>query len=815
MPVKVRGIYWKTILSTAVFSAVTVALYFPVTRGMGRYINGKPDDSYAIIWQMWWFKRALLDLHTSPFFTHFVESPFGVSLTYTTIVNYIVSLPFTWIFGPVFSYNIMVLFSFVLSGVAMYLLTLELTSHQAASVFSGLLYAFSPYHTVFSAAGGMDAAQIQYMPLTMLFVIRHGRSGSTLDLAAAFCFFALALLSFGYYGVITSMMLVIYWAHRFAFRRKYALAERSGGVSFKGGEMIKTAALAVSAYFFIVLLDNALVEASVPVRVLALAAAPLGLVAVITPDGGSFPEFIKDAVNSYRRRCGGLVLAGAAMTFVLAAVFLFPVYTQASRSISESYFTPFYSFFVPAPDHPILGTLIPKGVIPGPDPFVGKMVYIGVTVTALALYSLARRTGGQEKSYFTLLFFAGLLLMLRPVVRIGDFSLYGPIYYFHKIVPQFVDVRRMVLLVLISACVLAGYAVKDVFSSIKSGVFRTAFYIIVISAAAIEFYPSVDAHDLNALPNEYGWLAQRPGDFNVVIYPLTSIYDSKRYEAFYGQTLHGKGIVNPFGATGHVPRPSSETLRPLMDTGGPLTEPFANPVNAAGVLSYLGIKYAVVRTEAMRPAGLDAEAFKEVLPGSALGVYEVVSEKRPYYLSFADFYSAGYFANYLEKKDGAYVQRNPYVQPAMSWDKDGAWLWMGRRASMVIKTLDGRPRGYSVRFSAKSAAGETVLKAKVNGVSFAELTVGPEAKDFVLSGITSNPGEAEVKIDLEAAGELTTATGLGPGDGKGATQLISVAVRKAVVKEMGPAGTGGAVDTGARLKKPGEFEGIYIKDGST
>ena len=42
-------------------------------------------DCFQFIWNVWWMRVSLLDLHTNPFFTRYLFYPQGVSLLFHTL----------------------------------------------------------------------------------------------------------------------------------------------------------------------------------------------------------------------------------------------------------------------------------------------------------------------------------------------------------------------------------------------------------------------------------------------------------------------------------------------------------------------------------------------------------------------------------------------------------------------------------------------------------------------------------------------------------------------------------------------------------
>lgn len=784
----------KTVIPFAVFTGITAAVYYPVISNIKTVINGSLDDAYAILWYIWWFKHSIVDLNASPSFSPLVESPYGVAITHSTILNHLIALPFTTFWGPVASYNIMILLSFVLSAVGMYLLVYEITRSAAPSAFSALAYAFSPYHTFFSASGGMDGAQIQYMPLTLLFLLRHEKTGSFRDLVLFLFFTALTLLSFGYYAALILLAIMVF----VLYMKVLPIAFEHLRPGSEAPPLAKVLFWFSAAYVFMELAGNTIEGLAWPLKAAAYIAVPTAIAAARAP-GKAFSLPFKSVRERYVRmdaRVRAVFAVGAIAVAVPALVFLVPVFGAASRNISDSYLVPLFSYFVPPVDHPLLGVFVPPWLVPGPDPFAGKMVHVGLVITVLTLSALffrIRRAGNRDRviEYFIALLAVGVMLIPPPRIRIGGLSLYTPIYYFHALVPPFVDVRRVIVLVLLAACVLAGTALKEIGARMDGRAKRFALFTLMFALLATEFYPGISAADLKRAPSAYGWLAQRQGDFTVIEYPLTSLYDTRRYEAFFGQTMHGKRLVNPFGAAGHDPAPSNDGLNALIAGGGPANWIFANTGNALSALSHIGVRYIVVRTDKMPgPPGLEARdgLLIEAARFQDSVVYEVASRPRRAYLSFSGFYRDGYFKNYLEGRGRSYHVRNPYIKPELSWMDGVAWMWTGRDAVVKITAFDREELYCDLHFMAratKDASGFEVRDADGNRYGF---IAGRAPREYVIRGIHVKPLDTRV-LNIEAADGSIIADGAGDfqeADPHGKGIYIGIGIRDAHITESGP-----------------------------
>src|SRR5262245_45157617 len=68
----------------AAYAALTVLMTYPLAlRGL-HAIPGS-DDAWQFYWNIWWIRRAVIDLHTTPYFTHDLFHPYGADLHFHTL----------------------------------------------------------------------------------------------------------------------------------------------------------------------------------------------------------------------------------------------------------------------------------------------------------------------------------------------------------------------------------------------------------------------------------------------------------------------------------------------------------------------------------------------------------------------------------------------------------------------------------------------------------------------------------------------------------------------------------------------------------
>ncbi|MBR9860294.1 hypothetical protein GYB22_06015 [bacterium] len=132
------------------FVAISYALLFllfsfPLIQDFSSSIVGSGPDPYQYIWNAFIFDQELSNA-SSPFHTDMVAFPEGVSLwmhTYTPIMG---MLNF-FIGNPYLSVNIILLLSFIFSGLGAYLLARRYGISKLAAWICGFIFAFAPYKT--------------------------------------------------------------------------------------------------------------------------------------------------------------------------------------------------------------------------------------------------------------------------------------------------------------------------------------------------------------------------------------------------------------------------------------------------------------------------------------------------------------------------------------------------------------------------------------------------------------------------------------------------------------------------------------------
>jgi hypothetical protein len=169
----------RNLLILGAYSALTLVVLWPLPLFFTKAIPGDGFDGWQNYWNIWWVSKAVLEEHTSPYFTHYLYYPTGVSLLFHTLnlPNGLLAMPIQVLFGPIVAYNFIILLSSALSGYGSFLLALELTGSRWASFLAGLIYAFSPFRSA-HLLGHMQVFSTEWIPffILALFRIRQGKS---------------------------------------------------------------------------------------------------------------------------------------------------------------------------------------------------------------------------------------------------------------------------------------------------------------------------------------------------------------------------------------------------------------------------------------------------------------------------------------------------------------------------------------------------------------------------------------------------------------------------------------------------------------
>ncbi|MBI1880563.1 MAG: hypothetical protein HYR94_20490 [Chloroflexi bacterium] len=206
----------------AAYLLVSLVATWPVAARLQGWVPGFGDWGQNM-WALWWTRQALLTLKQSPFFTHYLFYPGGVTLLFhpLDVADGLLALPLYGLLGGDVSYNLIVLLSFVLSGLGVYYLGLELRQQRGAAFVAGLVFTLSPYHFLRLELGHLNLAGTQWIPFYLLFLLKFARSGRIRWAFLAVLFMVLNALGSWYYVIACGLLslTVLTWDFRGAIAR--------------------------------------------------------------------------------------------------------------------------------------------------------------------------------------------------------------------------------------------------------------------------------------------------------------------------------------------------------------------------------------------------------------------------------------------------------------------------------------------------------------------------------------------------------------------------------------------------------------------
>ncbi|HEY8548494.1 MAG TPA: hypothetical protein VIL35_00945 [Vicinamibacterales bacterium] len=174
--------------ATAWFVVLTVAMTWPLARGLARDVPADLGDPLLNCWILAWNATHLLraaggDLTALSDVWHtniFHPAPWTLAYSELLAVQSVLATPIYALTGNILlAYNLLFLGAFVLSGLGMYLFVREITGSWRAGFIGGLLFAFTPYR--FVQASHLQVMWSCWMPFVLFGLRRFFDAWGTSD----------------------------------------------------------------------------------------------------------------------------------------------------------------------------------------------------------------------------------------------------------------------------------------------------------------------------------------------------------------------------------------------------------------------------------------------------------------------------------------------------------------------------------------------------------------------------------------------------------------------------------------------------------
>jgi len=153
-----------------------LALHFNTDSPGADHWNGRRIffETPTNLWNLWWFRHAVVDLHQSPFDCRHVFYPYGANLWFHSLspVRGVIGLGMLSVLSLPATQNTILLLDLVAAGVCAYLLARQLGLGHGGAFLAGAIYAFSPGSFGHLYAGNFEQLSTFWLPAALLLFLR-------------------------------------------------------------------------------------------------------------------------------------------------------------------------------------------------------------------------------------------------------------------------------------------------------------------------------------------------------------------------------------------------------------------------------------------------------------------------------------------------------------------------------------------------------------------------------------------------------------------------------------------------------------------
>jgi hypothetical protein len=461
------------------YVACFLVLTFPLATQFNSLLFTDNTDGYQMLWDLWWVRYALLDLHQNPFFTHYVHYPTGTSLLLHSLMplNGILAIPLAMVLSKIQAFNVLVILAFATSGLAAFWLCWGATRHYWASLAGGFSFAFCSYRWA-HYHGHLHLIESGWMALyiaALLYFLKRPKVATAIPTAVLLMLILLCDQYHFLFSVVATTIVLIWWP-----------CADGGGLA-----LLKRHAFPLSAFILAALLTSGPI-----VLAMARRAARFPLLREHNPD-----LFSCDMLAPW-----------------------VPDWTWAYSSITRSIWQPF-----------MYGSPQEKGLCIGPAVLVASL-FAFIPRVGRPRFALG------SPALFALLAIAFLGLSFGPVWRFGTVPVTS-ITPYNALISCFPPARsassvsRFIVMTQLCLAVLAASGLSRI-STLRSPGWRTLLTLVAASLLVLEAQPCVL---LACSPDPPKWvLFLRDAPLHGAVIDLI---DGARSTDLYYQTIHHRPIA--------------------------------------------------------------------------------------------------------------------------------------------------------------------------------------------------------------------------------------------------------------------------------
>jgi hypothetical protein len=199
----------KACAAAAFLAFVTAAFTWPLPIRLAHAIPHDAGDPLLVTWMLWW------STHVVPLTDRWWNAPAfypstGVFAFSETLLGLApITAPLLWLGQPpLVAYNAAFLASFILSGIAAYLLGFVLTRHHGAALVCGVAFAFNPYRL--AHLNHLQLLAAFWMPLSVAALHLYAQGGRARWAIVFAITWLLQALTSGYYFFLFSLLIALW-----------------------------------------------------------------------------------------------------------------------------------------------------------------------------------------------------------------------------------------------------------------------------------------------------------------------------------------------------------------------------------------------------------------------------------------------------------------------------------------------------------------------------------------------------------------------------------------------------------------------------
>lgn len=181
--------YWLVILS---YLGVGIIVTYPLILNLTNLIYGLPGDSYGTLWSFWWNKTHVID---------------WIAPAQPTLL--VMAKILTAFFNEVTTYNLLILASYPLAGLAIYLIVYHFTRDKAASWLAGFIYILGPYH-IYQSYVHLSLAMIAWLPFYLYALLLWLKDPRPWRAVVSGVLLAVVILDNYYYGYLAILLTIFF-----------------------------------------------------------------------------------------------------------------------------------------------------------------------------------------------------------------------------------------------------------------------------------------------------------------------------------------------------------------------------------------------------------------------------------------------------------------------------------------------------------------------------------------------------------------------------------------------------------------------------